>query len=112
MEYKLGEKKAMRNAYGETLVELGKKYPNLAKEALRYLFNTPKIKNSKLKVAIPRVLNMYSLAPFFVGFFESLNISLFLKYISPSFGFKSEQKIFKRVDLPQPLIPIIAIDSF
>jgi transketolase len=29
MEYKLGEKKAMRNAYGETLVELGKKYPNL-----------------------------------------------------------------------------------
>ena len=29
MEYELGEKKAMRNAYGETLVELGKKYPNL-----------------------------------------------------------------------------------
>ena len=29
MEYKLGEKKAMRNANGETLVELGKKYPNL-----------------------------------------------------------------------------------
>ncbi|WP_292460212.1 transketolase family protein [Methanothermococcus sp.] len=29
MRYELGEKKAMRNAYGETLVELGKKYPNL-----------------------------------------------------------------------------------
>ena len=29
MEYNLGDKKAMRNAYGETLVELGKKYSNI-----------------------------------------------------------------------------------
>jgi len=29
MKYNLGDKKAMRNAYGETLVELGKKYSNL-----------------------------------------------------------------------------------
>ena len=56
--------------------EIDKKYPNLAKEALKYLFKTSKIKNPKLKVAIPRVLNMYSLAPFFIGFFESLNIEV------------------------------------
>ncbi len=56
--------------------EAEEKYPNLAKEALKYLFHTSKIKNSKLKVAIPRVLNMYSLAPFFIGFFESLNIEV------------------------------------
>ncbi len=29
MKYNLGDKKAMRSAYGETLVELGKKYPNI-----------------------------------------------------------------------------------
>jgi transketolase len=29
MDYKIGDKKAMRNAYGETLVELGKEYQNL-----------------------------------------------------------------------------------
>ena len=58
------------------LLEIEKENPNLAKEALKHLFKVPKIKNSKLKVAIPRVLNMYSLAPFFIGFFENLDIEI------------------------------------